>query len=74
MHITYIDWRNSQEQAVYIVMGNLDPSVMKQVEEYSQVTQIFDALQRRFHQKEISHVMNTYMRLLNFTMKLGSRI
>ncbi|OAE19689.1 hypothetical protein AXG93_1847s1540 [Marchantia polymorpha subsp. ruderalis] len=34
MHITDIDWNDSQEQAVYIVMGYLDPSVMKQVEEY----------------------------------------
>lgn len=32
-------------------MGYLDPSVMKQVEEYSEVTQLFDALKRRFHQK-----------------------
>ncbi|OAE22425.1 hypothetical protein AXG93_2381s1210 [Marchantia polymorpha subsp. ruderalis] len=51
MHITNIDWKDSKEQAVYIVMGYLDTSVMKQVEEYPEVTQLFDALQRRFHQK-----------------------
>lgn len=55
-------------------MSYLDPSIMKQVEEYLEVTQLFDALQRRFHQKEISHVMNTLMRLLNFRMRPGSRI
>ncbi|OAE18153.1 hypothetical protein AXG93_406s1210 [Marchantia polymorpha subsp. ruderalis] len=74
MHITDIDWRNSQEQIVYIVMDYLDPSVMKQVEEYSEVTRLFDALQKCFHQKEISHVMNTYIRLLNFRMRPGLRI
>ncbi|OAE27967.1 hypothetical protein AXG93_319s1120 [Marchantia polymorpha subsp. ruderalis] len=47
MHITDIDWKVSQEQAVYIVMGYLDTSVMKQVEEYPEVTQLFDALKRR---------------------------
>ncbi|OAE33500.1 hypothetical protein AXG93_1467s1020 [Marchantia polymorpha subsp. ruderalis] len=36
MHITDIDRKDSQEQAVYIVMGYLDPSVMKQIEEYSE--------------------------------------
>ncbi|OAE27897.1 hypothetical protein AXG93_2334s1210 [Marchantia polymorpha subsp. ruderalis] len=71
MHVTDIDWKDSQEQAVYIVMYYLDPSVMKQVEEYPEVTQLFDALQRRFHKKEISHVMNNYMRLLNFRNEAG---
>ncbi|OAE20363.1 hypothetical protein AXG93_209s1320 [Marchantia polymorpha subsp. ruderalis] len=74
LHIIDIDGRDSQEQAVYIVMGYLDLLVMKQVEEYSQVTQLFDALQRWFHQKKISHVMNTYMRLLHFSMRPVSRI
>lgn len=56
------------------MMYYLDILVMKQVEEYSEVTQLFDALQRRFHKKQISHVMNTYMRLLNFRMRPRSRI
>lgn len=50
MYISDINWKDSQKQAVYIVMGHLEPSVLKQVEEYSEVTQLFDALQRRFHQ------------------------
>lgn len=51
MHISDIDWMDSKKHVVYIVMGHLDPLVMKEVEEYFEVTHLFDALQRRFHQK-----------------------
>lgn len=56
------------------MMGHLNPSLMKQVEYVVKITQLFKALQQQFHQKHLSHVMNTYMRLLNFNMRPRMRI
>lgn len=41
---------------------------------YIEVSQLFNALQQRFHKKKPSYFMNTYMRLLRFKMKSNTRI
>lgn len=61
--INDIEWAAAQDQAVCTVLAYLDPTILKQVEEYFEVSKLLDALQQRFHQKNPTIVMNTYMRL-----------
>ncbi|OAE21955.1 hypothetical protein AXG93_242s1390 [Marchantia polymorpha subsp. ruderalis] len=56
------------------MLAYLDPTILNEVEEYFEVSKLLDPLQQRFHQKNPTIVMNTYMRLFRFTMKPGTRI
>lgn len=56
------------------MLAYLDPTILKQVEEYFEVSKLLDALQQWFHQKNPMIVINIYMRLLRFTMKPDMRI
>ncbi|OAE33659.1 hypothetical protein AXG93_4689s1460 [Marchantia polymorpha subsp. ruderalis] len=49
------DWNEIQDQAVIIVALYLKPNVLKQVEELETVTTMFQALQAKYHMKELSN-------------------
>lgn len=73
-NINEIEWSAAHDHALCTMLAYLDSTILKQVEEYFEVLKLFDALQRRFHQKNQSIVMNIYMQLLRFSMKSGTKI
>jgi hypothetical protein len=64
-------WKDQQEVAVNTVMLYLQPHVIKQVGEYTEVNALFDALEAKYHQKELSNRLYTSLKLMSFRMKDG---
>jgi hypothetical protein len=69
--MTEEDWENQQEMAVSTVMLFLQPHVIRQLEEYSTCTTLFEALQKKYHQKELTNRLYTLLKLMSFKMKDG---
>src|SRR5450759_4785523 len=69
--VTEEDWKDMQEMAVNTVMLYLQPHISKQVEEHVDCTALFDALQSKYHQKELSNRLYTSLKLMSFKMKDG---
>ena len=69
--VTEDDWRDMQEMAVSTVMLYLQPQIIRQVEDYVDCTALFDALQAKYHQKELSNRLYTSLKLMSFKMKNG---
>ena len=65
------EWKDLQEVAVNTVLLYLQPHVIKQVEEHDNLTSLFDALQSKYHQKELSNRLYTSLKLMSFKMKDG---
>ena len=65
------DWKDAQEQVVSTVMLYLQPHVIKQVEDYADCTLLFAALEKKYHQKELSNRLYTSLKLMSFKMKDG---
>ncbi|OAE25973.1 hypothetical protein AXG93_1712s1530 [Marchantia polymorpha subsp. ruderalis] len=66
------DWNNMQEMAVNKVMLYLQPHVIRQLEQYGDCLSLFEALQRKYHQKELSNRLYTSLKLMSFKMKDGN--
>src|SRR5450759_2679350 len=69
--MTEEDWKDMQEMAMNTIMLYLQPHVVKQVEEHVDCTALFDALQSKYHQKELSNRLYTSLKLMSFKMKDG---
>ena len=66
------EWNDMQEMAVNTVMLYLQPHVIRQLEEYGDCLSLFEALQRKYHQKELSNRLYTSLKLMSFKMKEGN--
>ncbi|OAE26592.1 hypothetical protein AXG93_4542s1130 [Marchantia polymorpha subsp. ruderalis] len=62
------DWNEIQDKAVSIVTLYLKPNVLKQVEEMETMTTIFQALQTKYHMKELSNSLLISLKLMSFKM------
>ena len=49
----------------------LQPHVIKQLEDYADCTLLFEALEKRYHQIELSNRLFTSLKLMSFKMKDG---
>ena len=54
------------------VMLYLQLHVIRQLEEYGDCLSLFEALQRKYHQKELSNRLYTSLKLMSFKMKEGN--
>ncbi|OAE32785.1 hypothetical protein AXG93_374s1120 [Marchantia polymorpha subsp. ruderalis] len=68
------DWNEIQDQAVSIVTVYLKPNVLKQVEELDTVTTMFQALQEKYHMKDLSNRLFTSLKLMSFKIVKGTKI
>ncbi|OAE35897.1 hypothetical protein AXG93_4259s1010 [Marchantia polymorpha subsp. ruderalis] len=66
------DWNDMQERAVNTIMLQLQPHVIRQLEKYGDCSSLFEALQRKYHQKELSNQLYTFLKLMSFKMKDGN--
>lgn len=62
------DWNEIQDQAVTIVTLDLKPNVLKQVKKLEIVIAMFQALQTKYHMKELSNRLFTLLKLMSFKM------
>ncbi|OAE25076.1 hypothetical protein AXG93_1163s1110 [Marchantia polymorpha subsp. ruderalis] len=67
-------WNEIQNQAVSIASLYLKPNVLKQVEELETVTTMFQALQAKYHMKQLSNQLFTSFKLMSFKMVEGTKI
>ncbi|OAE34133.1 hypothetical protein AXG93_2891s1580 [Marchantia polymorpha subsp. ruderalis] len=68
------DWNEIQDQTMSIVIFYLKPNVLKQVDDFETVTTMFQALQTKYHMKELSNRLFTSSKLLSFKMVEGTKI
>lgn len=65
------EWDEIQEQAVSLVFLYLKPNVFKQVAVETNVNELFNSLQQKYHHKELSNRLYTSLKLMSFKMKEG---
>lgn len=64
-----IEWKHLHEHVVYNVQGYLQPTILKPVEDYDEVSVLFDALKCQFHHMKLSYRLYTHFKLMIFKMK-----
>ncbi|OAE32229.1 hypothetical protein AXG93_4525s1100 [Marchantia polymorpha subsp. ruderalis] len=68
------DWNEIQDQTLSIVTLYLKPNVLKQVDDLETVTTMFQALQAKYHMKELSNRLFTSLKLMSFKIMEGTKI
>ena len=65
------EWKDGQEVVVNTVMLYIHPHMIKQVGEYPTCIALFDALEVKYHQKELSNRLYTSLKLMSFKINDG---
>ena len=70
------DWKEMQEMAIHTVFQNLQPHVIKDIDEhFESCAELFEALAEQFHRNDLSNRLYTSWKLMNFRMKdIGVKI
>lgn len=66
------DLKFLKKQNVITVIRHLQPSILKQVDEYNKCTLLFEAFEQRFYRKILSNMMYASLKLMIFKMKYSS--